>query len=174
MSIVKSLIRPHGGRIKFDANVGPSYQGEGKLDGKLMAVSTRQLDELIAQCEDRLARAKQRVVELQAELKGLQAAKESVSPSSRRPDGGRSRGPSFAWKQILGFLHKHPAGISIEEVADFVEGNKLDIQRHAVRSQLSNYNKTGIVEALGDGKYKITTKGVAFIGEVAGSGGDED
>jgi hypothetical protein len=140
-----------------------------------MAISTKQVDELIAQCEERLARAKQKVIELQAELKGLQVARESISRSRAEP--AKSRGASFAWKKILGFLQeKSEQGASIEEVVQFVDRNNLDIQRHAVRSQLSNYNQKGIVSSLGsgEGKYKITPLGITFIGESAQEGDTAD
>jgi septal ring factor EnvC (AmiA/AmiB activator) len=133
-----------------------------------VAISTKQLDDLIAQCEDKLTRAQQRVSELQAELKGLRTARGSISGGlqAKQRSDAKSRGASFAWRKILGFIQEqNEAGTSIDSIAEFVHQHNLEIQIHAIRSQLSNYNKKGIVTSLGDGVYKLTGEGKVFIGD---------
>jgi DNA-binding transcriptional ArsR family regulator len=125
-----------------------------------VAISTKQIDELIALHEEKIAKARQKVAELQSELKGMQFLRDTMAGSKSRSEPSKTRSVSFAWKMILGFIDEAGEnGASIDQLSAFVEHKQLDIQKSAIRSQLSNYKARGLVDALGEGQYRITEQG---------------
>lgn len=147
-----------------------------------MAALVSKIDDLISNCQARLDEANQKldkaqqrldeahdaVRQLEAELRGLRSARESVGglPARQRSTAVRARGLSSTWRSILQFVgSKGDAGVTIDDIQSFVDGQNLDIQRGAIRSQLSLYKQREMLETIGDAQYKLTAQGDAFLKE---------
>lgn len=141
------------------------------------------LDELISQHEDqkrdalnRLQKAQAKVIEAQDALKevehrlnGLILAKEAMAGAFSVQKPQRTRSLSSTWKRILSFIAVDgQAGKTVIEIKDFVHRQGIDLDDSAIRSQLSNYTKAGLLEAMGEGSYKITPKGTVMIASEVG------
>jgi hypothetical protein len=125
-----------------------------------MAAKVAELDRLIRNCAQRLNRARDDVRRLEGELEGLVAARKALfrsEPQLELPELPKPREISSEWREILClFLNRAPNPASIDEVMEFIERRRFQINRNAVRSQLHTYANRGFLERLGDGLYRAT------------------
>jgi hypothetical protein len=125
-----------------------------------MAAKVTELDRLIRNCAQRLNRARDDARRLEGELEGLLAARNALfhnEPQLELPELPKPREISPEWREILClFLKRAPNPASIDEVMEFIERHRFQINRNAVRSQLHSYVNRGFLERLGDGLYRAT------------------
>lgn len=146
-----------------------------------MATPISKIDELIVQARKALDDATSKVEKLQqkkteaeatvrlleAELRGLERARDALDKPGSRQQKPRRLSPS--WRSILEYIgSKGEAGASIDEVEAFVQSNGLDIKRGAIKSQLSNYKThADILDSVGDAHYRLTVAGQQLVLESA-------
>jgi DNA-binding transcriptional MerR regulator len=143
----------------------------GKID-ELIAASQARLDDAqqkLQKAEQRVKETREVVRDIEAELRGLNSARDTLSgsPSGRqRSNDARPRGVSSTWKSILQFIgSKSEVGASIDEIEAYVTTNNLEVQRGAIRSQLSNYKQRGALQTVGDAQYKLTQQGEELLAQ---------
>jgi hypothetical protein len=146
-----------------------------------MTTPIGKIDELIGACQKRLEDAQQKLQkaelrltearevarDIEAELRGLNSARDTLSgvPSTRqRVPPPRPRRVSNAWKTVLQFIgSKGELGASIDEIYEFSNSSSLEMQPGAIRSQLSNYKQSGALDTVGDAQYRLTPQGDALL-----------
>lgn len=129
-----------------------------------MSVVVRKLDNMIEECESRIAEINRQLRVLQAELLGYQAAKLALTEAGlgrkKSDDDNTIRPLSESWRKILLHIRESgSAGTSIDEVDNFIQKSALGINRNTVRSQLSIYNSKGYLERVAGSKYRLTALG---------------
>jgi hypothetical protein len=148
----------------------------GKIE-ELIADRQKQLDEAqktLLKAEGRLRLAQEAVRDasdvvrqLEAEYRGLKSALDSISdlPSGRkRAVASKPRGPSDVWRSIFQYISsKGHSGASINDIEGYLQSINVEIQRGAIRSQLSNYKQKNVLEAVGDAVYKLTPDGAKLL-----------
>ena len=146
-----------------------------------MATPVGKIDDLIAACQaklddahQKLQRAEQKAKEsrelvrdLEAELRGLNSARETLSGSAsgrNRSATQRPRGLSATWRSILQFIgSKGESGASIDDIVAYAASKYPDMERGAIRSQLSNYKQKGALDTVGDARYSLADQGEELL-----------
>ena len=120
----------------------------------------------------------------QAHLSGLLAAQEVIKArqeqEARPPVRRRQRRLTDQWRQILGMLATQP--FTYDDLASVAVMQDHEISRDTLRSQMSVYKGSGLVEAIEDGVFRLTDRGRAAAGlsneigeeEEEESGDDDD
>jgi hypothetical protein len=122
----------------------------------------------IKDAELKIVRLEQQLAELRIFKRGLEAALSAVTPDSsgaatKSSDSGGGRGLSQAWREILRFIGSD--GKTIDDVVKFARDRGTPVERNNVRSQVSNMvNKSGLLERLGSGVFRLTEKGALACG----------
>ena len=82
------------------------------------------------------------------------------SAGSERFATRRKRELSETWKFILAWIGRERAAPDTEAIWGFVQGERLDVQRSNLRSQLSTYTARGFLRREA-GRYELTEEGAA-------------
>jgi len=126
----------------------------------------RTIERLIADAEQRLGRASRDAAKIRAELVELRRQLRDSKEDGFQlplPLAPRTRGLSDKWATVLNFMVlRAPNTVSIDELSMFAAENDLSITRAAMRAQLHNYEKRGLVERVSDGLYVATAAARAY------------
>lgn len=133
-----------------------------------MLTYEEQLRAEISQVEDQCFNLYQQIENLEARGEGLkqalalylksrQDAKVSepppVVPQLSLPRRAKRRGARF--DEVLKFIEEAGAkGVTIEEMHHFAITNGLKLKRTSIRSNVWNHKKGGVLEGMGDGRYR--------------------
>lgn len=123
---------------------------------------------------------------IEARIAGILEAQELIaleateaSPSVSATGGAtisprkRQRSLTEHWQQIMQLVDGAD-GFDYDDLADAVETVGHDANRDTLRSQMSNYKGVGLVEAIGDGRFKLTDAGRRAAGITGGEPPNEN
>ncbi len=126
---------------------------------------------LIAVKHAEIREAERALEKLRIELAALEQAHAAVSDltmGSRLLHGQKSRkGRSLSerWKRVLLTLRPYgEAGATSDEIAGVCAAEGIKIERHTLRSQMTNYVKRGYLERPRDGVFRLTSEGARAAG----------
>lgn len=135
-----------------------------------MSLVVNKIDQMVAECESRIAEVKRQLRVLEAELDGYKAARATLQEAGigRRKidDEGPLRALSDNWRKILLRIGEAGAtGMSIDSVERYQNELGYGINRNTIRSQLSVYNSKGFLDRIGGGQYSLTSLGRAVANQ---------
>ncbi|QNE31007.1 hypothetical protein F1C10_02895 [Sphingomonas sp. NBWT7] len=87
----------------------------------------------------------------------------SASGAARLTVRKRQRSLTGHWQQIMQLVDGHE-GFDYDTLAEAVEAVGHDANRDTLRSQMSLYKQSGIVEAIEDGRFRLTDAGRRVAG----------
>ena len=133
----------------------------------------------IAAKRSELAQANRRVEVLRAELATLERVarllgaspdSQAVILSRRSPDDGHStkrrRSLSTTWRAVLAAMAQEPErAFSYDALLQLAADKGYPTTNPTLRSQMSIYQKRGLVERVSSGEYRITSRGLDELGE---------
>jgi hypothetical protein len=127
--------------------------------------------------ETQLRELAQKFEVAEARLGGLLAAHEIVKAQKEKEEARpqvrkRQRRLTDQWRQILGMLANHT--FTYDDLASVAIMQEHDISRDTLRSQMSVYKASGIVEPIEDGVFRLTDRGRVAAGLTEEIGSDDD
>jgi hypothetical protein len=129
-----------------------------------MSLVITKIDQMVAECESRIAEVKRQLRVFEAELDGYKAARSTLNEAGigrrRIDEDGPFRALSDNWRSILLQIGEGGiSGMSIDEIELYQNNKGYGINRNTIRSQLSIYNGKGFLERVGGGRYSLTSLG---------------
>ena len=133
----------------------------------------------IAAKRSELAQANRKIEVLRAELATLERVArlldaspdlQSVTLSQRSSDDGHStkrrRSLSATWKAVLAAMAQEPErAFSYDAMLQLAADKGYPTTNPTLRSQMSIYQKRGLVERVSSGEYRITSRGLDELGD---------
>lgn len=125
------------------------------------------IDQLIADVRRQLDAIERQAGELRGRLRGLESAR-SVLVQQVRAYGqsgvDQVPGPkplprmSDKWRRLL-LAAEHDGTVTTRALADVAAQQLLELNENAIRSQVHNLRRSGVLEAFGDRRYRLTALG---------------